>query len=455
MRARVSQATTRCVRAKVPPVADCGGGLTRPLRGRGNHSLTLLPEKPNVALFRVSAVLAGGPRRRRRPVEALLVLVAVALASLFATTANAYPWMIRHEYTGCAMCHLDPSGGGVLTEYGRAQSDLLLRTQYSKPAEEASTTSRFLWGVPTPEWLFLGGSYRGMGMVQKAEGSPTVTRFAQMQADLRAGLRASVVRAGGSIGYDHQGAQAAQLTSGAKDNLVAREYWAGVAVADDSVLIRAGRVNLPFGLRHVEHTMWVRSTTHTDLNMGQQHGLAVAVNKDTVRAEVMGILGNFQVHPDAYRERGYAGYLEWSPKPAISLGLSSLMTTALLDIDTRTTRFRQAHGLFARVLPWKPLVLMAEGDVLVRSPVSEPTAVGMATMLQADLEAVQGVHIFLTGEAKAEGAGVKPSVGGWLSLNWFALPHVDLRVDGILQSVGNTTTTGTNATLLTQLHVFL
>ena len=98
---------------------------------------------------------------------------------------------------------------------------------------------------------------------------------------------------------------------------------------------------------------------------------------------------------------------------------------------------------------------MAEGDVLLKSPVSEPTTVGMAAMLQADFEAVQGVHFFLTGETKAEGGGAKPSVGGWLSVNWFALPHVDVRVDGILQSIGSTTGSSTAATLLTQLHVFL
>jgi hypothetical protein len=418
-------------------------------------------EVDTVPFLRLPRPKAGGPARRPKPswpVQALLFVVALAAVTLVAKPASAYPWMIRHEYTGCAMCHLDPSGGGLLTEYGRAQGDLLLRTPYgggNAEGQEPSKTSLFLWGVPTPEWLLLGGSYRGMMMVQKAEGSPTSARFVQMQADLRAAVKVSVLRVGGSLGYDHQGAQAAQLTTRPQDNLVAREYWAGVSVLDDQLFVRAGRINLPYGIRQVEHTMWVRTQTRTDIDTGQDHGVAIALNKDTIRGELMGILGNFQVHPDAYRERGYTGYLEWSPKPRYSIGVSSLMTTALLDIDTRTTRFRQAHGAFARISPWKPLVLMAEGDVLLLSPVSEPTVVGMAAMLQADVEAYQGVHIFATGEAKAEGAGIRPSFGGWLSLDWFFLPHADLRVDGILQSIGSATTSGTNATLLTQLHVFL
>src|SRR3954469_6875190 len=86
------------------------------------------------------------------------VLAALVLSS---STANAYPWMIRHEYAGCVPCHADPSGaGGLLPEYGRAQGDLLLRTHFGTPPQEAGTSARFAWGVPTPDWLLLGGSVR-------------------------------------------------------------------------------------------------------------------------------------------------------------------------------------------------------------------------------------------------------------------------------------------------------
>src|SRR5690349_16955203 len=99
-------------------------------------------------------------RSLRRLLISLTAFVAVVFALLLsARPAAAYPWMIRHEYTGCAICHGDPSGGGVLTPYGRAQGDLLLRMQYSqpKPGEEtgeASPTAGFLWGlINTPDWF--------------------------------------------------------------------------------------------------------------------------------------------------------------------------------------------------------------------------------------------------------------------------------------------------------------
>jgi len=94
---------------------------------------------------------------------ALFVLAAVGLIS---TAANAFPTMIRHGYTGCAACHTDPSGGTLLTEYGRAQSELLLSTRWGAAKEaEPSAASKFLLGaVSPPEALTLGGWVGAAGL---------------------------------------------------------------------------------------------------------------------------------------------------------------------------------------------------------------------------------------------------------------------------------------------------
>jgi len=39
---------------------------------------------------------------------------------------------------GCPVCHADPSGGELLTAYGRVQSDELLRMKYGKSKSESS-----------------------------------------------------------------------------------------------------------------------------------------------------------------------------------------------------------------------------------------------------------------------------------------------------------------------------
>src|SRR5215831_5235203 len=79
------------------------------------------------------------PRRARVcAVKALAVCVALMSLLLSPRSARAYPWMIRHDYTACAQCHVDPSGGGPLTAYGRAMGEVILRTRYDgKSGEEA------------------------------------------------------------------------------------------------------------------------------------------------------------------------------------------------------------------------------------------------------------------------------------------------------------------------------
>src|SRR5580693_4803222 len=96
----------------------------------------------------------------RRAVR-LLLAIGVVAAILWSRPASAYPWMIRHEYQGCVPCHSDPSGAGMLTEYGRAMGENVLRSRYgSPPSDVPPVYARFLFGIPTPEWLLLGGSVR-------------------------------------------------------------------------------------------------------------------------------------------------------------------------------------------------------------------------------------------------------------------------------------------------------
>lgn len=196
--------------------------------------------------------------------------------------------MIRHGYGGCATCHTDPSGGELLSPYGRAQSELLLRSRYgaSAPAQSAEAPSQdfdsfdendsapaspvplparggdaaeeddaalggLFWGlVEPPEWLALGGSYRHLVVWSDGE----VVTF-PMQLDAYGQIRIGRLRAAASVGLakvepGSPHARAAQVTTGQGNqlNLLSRWHWVGVDL-NKEVLLRAGRINLPFGVR--------------------------------------------------------------------------------------------------------------------------------------------------------------------------------------------------------------
>lgn len=333
--------------------------------------------------------------------------------------------MVRHGYTACGTCHLDPSGAGVLTQYGRAQGEILLQSRYGKEPEEASRASNFLWNaLSTPDWLLGGGGVRYLGMGIKIGDAPVTTDRILMQADLAAGVQAGGLRAGASLGVVSTSSTPASVSG----SVVSREHWIGYAFDEGAWLVRAGRINVPFGIRSIEHTLWVEQMTRSDLNDTQQHGVALAYSGELFRGEVMAIAGNFQASPDAVRERGYSGYLEFTPLTRLGVGVSSRITHAARDIALRVADTRQTQGVFARASPWTPLVLLAEADVLIQSPTGARAPRGFATMLQADLEPWQGLHFTATGETQ-DFAGGGVSAGGWLTATWFFGPHLDLRAD--------------------------
>ncbi len=385
---------------------------------------------------------------------------ALAAMALFSTAAGAYPSMIRHGYTQCGACHTDPSGGTLLTPYGRAQSDLLLSTRWGAGKEDEPTAKDdFLFGlVPTPDFLTLGGWFR-YGYIWNTVGGTLVDRrLLQMRGDVAAAVRVGPVRAAAELGYASASSapftELAWVTRNADGaNLVSREHWIGLAFADDAGLVRGGRIYLPFGLRNLEHTSFVRTATRTDINQDQQDGIAVAIAKESWRMEVMAILGNYSLRPDAFRERGLSGYLEVSPFSRLALGVSALVTRADAGLGSEGPTLRQAYGVTARASPWTPLVLLAEVDALITTPLGNGGAsAGHADWLQADVEVLRGVHILSAVEGMKPTGGGPSSLGLWGGAAWFVFPHLDLRADWIRR-----TTTGSPATVtfLLQLNGYL
>jgi len=380
--------------------------------------------------------------------------------------ASAYPWMIRHQYQGCVPCHADPSGAGLLTEYGRAMGENIMRSRYGVPApDEPSKVGRFLFGVPTPDWLLLGGSVRNGVQISKSGSNPfDAPRVLQMEADLKAQLTFSRFRAYGSLGYMHEGAQLTQLTQRAGDNLVSREHWLGVDLDEDrTMLLRAGRIPIPFGIRNDEHDLLVRSTgtTRTNINESQQHGVALNYNGSVVRAELMALLGNYQLN-EAFRERGYAGYLEVLVAQSMAVGASSMVTYAKNDLVSQApSTIRQVHGAFARLCPTEPLVLMIEADALISTSGQSTVATagtrgGFVGLVQADVEPTQGLHLIATGEMRSNsglaGASTDYSFAGGAAALWFFAPHADLRFDFVAASSAGS---AVSIYMLPQLHLFL
>lgn len=402
-------------------------------------------------------------------------------ASFSSTEAQAFSWMIRHDYTGCATCHADPSGGELLTQYGRATANLILSMKYGGQADAEEKAqepkSGLFWGaVDLPSSLLLSGSYRSLYLLRPGA-DDVFTPIPVMQADLYGQLRVGTVTMGGSVGAGKVSVgsphvRAAQVTAdqGEGLNLISRTHYVGVDIGSEFTL-RGGRLNLPYGIRMPEHTTWVREATRTDRESDQQHGIALAYNGDNFRGELMAIAGNYQTRlepggvfaelsPDAVRERGYAMYLEGIGSADFAAGVSSKVTYARLDrFSFEEKTLRQAHGITTRWGPSEKFSVLGEANVLFRTDADA----GYAGWVQADYEPISGLHFMVTGEFLDEGLSVEeqgatpqspspglgePKFGAWLTVDWFFFRQFELRTDFLLRQ-------NEPATLMTQLHFYL
>lgn len=378
--------------------------------------------------------------------------------------------MIKHGYWGCGTCHADPSGGELLTRYGRIQGIELLAMRYGAPEHAAPASEEqspgWLWGLwDPPESLLLGGAFRWATLIQPTS-TPAFQTF-PMQADAYGQLALGSVRAELSLGVaklrrGSTQARAAQVTSNAPTdfNLLSRTHWIGVDFDDGAMTLRLGRMNLPFGLRIPEHTMWVREATRTDRESSQQHGAALAYAGESVRGEVMLIAGNYQVHPDRVRERGYSLYVESRAGDRVGLGVSSLVTHAEEDriVLDATPVTRQAHGVFGRITVLPSLVVLSELDGLVTTG----RDLGYAGLMQIDFEPIQGLHAKGAAEILdlgrlpdsplrpfvAEPGIGRPRLGWWLGFDWFFAPQLEFRTDVIKRQK-------TPVEVFGQLHAYL
>lgn len=375
-------------------------------------------------------------------------------ATIWTGVAAAYPFTISHGYTSCVSCHVDPSGGGALTPYGRGQAEIFMRSVYRKrPSDwEPKGNAEFAFGVPLPKEVTVQADARAMLIPQ-----PGNVRVILMQGDLRGQVQTGKFRAYGSVGVASEGGYAARITSNPDGwNLLSREHWLGYELTR-GLLVRAGRMALPFGIRTDEHILYARAVTRTDGNDDQQLGVDVVYGQKKLRAELMGIAGNYQVSPDEYRERGYSATASYAVDKNLEVGVSSLVTHAELDIALLDTRLRQAHGVFARYSPVERIGVFAEGNVLADAVGEGDLTVGSVGYLQVDTEPAQGLHVRAGGEWCDDNHGDDASavLRATGSVIWFFLPHLDVRADVFYGTLYCTPGTEPGPLALVQLHGYL
>ena len=247
-------------------------------------------------------------RARRVPVGLLASLWIAFVSLALSRSAAAYPQYVFKGYGDCNACHHSPTGGGLLTHWGRASLD---------PTWGGSLED--IWGhtdlsSPPPSLAVdLGADVRLLGLVGNDSDGTIGPVFVPMLTEL-----------GGAAAWQRwtlYGAATARSV-GTTYLLASREHWLEYSF-DGSLQLRAGRMVLPFGIRQPDHTQYVRSDFAFD-KWDQSYGLELDWRGQDWTLFANGFVGDLTGRPSERQERGAVATLLRKVGAESSVGLSLL-----------------------------------------------------------------------------------------------------------------------------------
>ena len=365
---------------------------------------------------------------RRAAAFALTTLLLVA-----AGRAGAEPIFLSRQYVRCTGCHFSPTGGGLLTPYGRALSREELSTfGKSRGSSPSGREHEFLYGA-------LGDSLRDVSVGLElwpahlgvdAAGFHS-TRDFLMNADVTVAFRRQNWTVYAELGRQPSGDQA-RVTS--------FEHWLGYQTSHLGV--RAGRFLPAYGVHLSDHTSFTRAPLGFDVN-DQVYGLELSYTSDRQLLQVL-----VGAHADLAHPLTATG--RWQ----VDLTSRTVLVASGLFRDASTLGPRGGSaGLAFGIAPSSRLTLWTQADARFRDVAASG---GRAYTLLGDaaLEVYRGVWVKFSPQLLTEfgdaSAGVVRLVVGvnllprthWnVVLNWYH--DRDRKTDG------------TSRTLLAQLHLYL
>ena len=196
---------------------------------------------------------------------------------LIISNVHAYPGMQRLGYFNCTSCHISPSGGGVLNEYGRELSGEVLSAWSQK--EEPKAENKFLYGslanYVSKKWNF-GGDIRGLSTYVD-NSLFKEKRFFLMQADGESAYQIGNFTFDLELGYVDS------------DEIQSLRHYIMYQL-DDLNALRVGKFKNNFGINTDEHQL----TTKSSLGFGAEtetYNIEYSRLSDSTALFITGIFG--------------------------------------------------------------------------------------------------------------------------------------------------------------------
>jgi len=379
----------------------------------------------------------------------------LALAfTLGASHASAEPMFLAKQYTRCTSCHYSPTGGGLLTSYGRQLSDRELSTTHSPPAGSDPAANDDVRGEQAFLFGALGDSLGPAHLGLELRPSHLRIGFPGGQQDMNLLMTSDLVGAMQKNGWTAYGSAGRQPPNAAIRNgrvspdaaFVSYEHWISYQ-AENGLGVRAGRFLPAYGIRLADHTAYTRRPLDFDFD-DQVYGVEVS---DTVGASLLQVTaspGKAEAILHDRQHRGFATSARWqldlTPR-------TTLVGSALYRDSTRRDPRSGSVGGALGVAPTRRVSIWTEVDARL-----QPTTAGgrsWAVVNETSLEAYRGVWLKVSPQLLTAGAAAGASDVRRLALEavWLPRTHWNVNVSYYRDRTHDVTT----SVMLSQLHLYL
>ncbi len=370
------------------------------------------------------------------------VLLWIALA-LGAGSATAEPIFLSKQYARCTTCHYSPTGGGLLTPYGRSLSrQELSTTGKGEPTQQHEIAGReeaFLWGILGKS---LGTVDVGIDMrpayLNLNFGGIGNHRTLWMNADLLAAYRVNGWTVYGEVGRQPQ-------ANGSK--IDSYEYWVGHE-SEKGYGFRVGRFLPAYGLRLADHTAYTRSGLGFDY-YDQVYGLELSQTTDghLVQFSIGPGRAESILHDDGRRAFTTTGRFQLDLSPHTTLVASGLYRGS----STQDPR-NGAGGLAFGFAPTSHVSIWTEADTHFKQGASGAPAYTLLN--ETGVEVFRGVWLKFSPQLRTDYGNTS---GGLVRMAFEAnlFPRTHWNVDASYYRDKSRVNDLVTKTFLLQLHLYL
>lgn len=357
------------------------------------------------------------------------------------TDAGAEPKYLSKQYTRCTTCHISPTGGGLLSAYGRSLSHRELSTTGAVPTpagepEPQPGEEAFLWNALRDALgpVQLGVNLRPSHLRYDIAGFSS-DRNLLMTADVQAAVKVNDWVFFGQVGRE--------LDEG-RFTLDSSEYWAG-RQPDEGIGFRAGRFMPAYGVRFADHTSYNR--VYLGLEQYDQI-LGVEVSHSRGRYLTQVAVGG-RAEP-LFDDDGREAFMTTGRVQADLGAKTTLVGSALFRAESDVEPQSGAAGAALGFAPMSRLSTWTQVDGVFAD--GQPTSYVLTN--ETAFEVYRGLWAVVTPQARVGGGSAIPDVLRF-GVGAVFLPRTHFNVNVHYYRDRNKTSEITAQILLLQLHLYL